>query len=126
MCDPIAEWWGVSSTLLTRELALQKSGKDPTEAQKCLKGFCAMRTRLGDTKRQEYFGKKALSVDIDTWQAQAQSAPSLDLEQLQDLLESTHTWADRAQGRSLVKSRQAFMDWAKLMWSKSPGAVHRH
>eukprot|EP00959_Pyramimonas_sp_CCMP1952_P002574 52956-Pyramimonas_sp.AAC.1 len=33
MCDPIAEWWGVSSTLLTRGLALQKSGKDPTEAQ---------------------------------------------------------------------------------------------
>eukprot|EP00959_Pyramimonas_sp_CCMP1952_P307257 6431082-Pyramimonas_sp.AAC.1 len=77
MCDPIAEWWGVSSTLLTRGLALQKSGKDPTEAQQCLEGFCAMCARLEDTKRQYYFGKKALSVDIDTWQAQAKSAPTL-------------------------------------------------
>eukprot|EP00959_Pyramimonas_sp_CCMP1952_P088805 1857989-Pyramimonas_sp.AAC.1 len=61
MCDPIAEWWGVASTLLTRGLALQKSGKDPTEAQKCLEGFSAMCTRLDDTKRQEYVGKKALN-----------------------------------------------------------------
>eukprot|EP00959_Pyramimonas_sp_CCMP1952_P074234 1551367-Pyramimonas_sp.AAC.1 len=50
---------------------------------------------------------------------------TLDLGQLETLTQLTNVWTVGAQGRSLVKSRHAFMDWAKLMWSKSPGAVHR-
>ncbi|CAK0857713.1 unnamed protein product, partial [Prorocentrum cordatum] len=118
MCDPVAEWWGIASTLLARGVALTRSGKDPPEAEKCLAGFRSMVQGLTDAKQQEFFGKKALTTTVQEWKDAALQVPHLSQTELEQLQVHTNTWVDRAQGRSLVKSRQAFMDWAKQMWAK--------
>eukprot|EP00959_Pyramimonas_sp_CCMP1952_P020969 442185-Pyramimonas_sp.AAC.1 len=73
----------------------------------------------------EFFGKATLSTSIEHWKCTAQSLSTTPLPALIEYHELTLTYADRAQARSMVRSRQAFMNWVKRMWPKKPGAAHR-
>ena len=121
------EWWWTLESVIVRYRSLVRNGSDVEQQQRCVLTLNSMVTQALEQPRAVIFGSKATTEEMD-YCIDLILLPNGEAEGdiLDDIVEATEKWVGRAFARSMQSVSQAYVNWAKDMWSHKPRYLHQH